>query len=80
MKTSKQSKTPLWRKSMLKKLGLSDIKEQLWEISDNGDMYGYEYGDESGYYAEYKDQFTKTFKNVMLKCDFKGKKFDDLTM
>ena len=30
--------------------------------------------------AEYKDQFTKTFKNVMLKCDFKGKKFDDLTM
>lgn len=57
MKTSKQSKTPLWRKSMLKKLGLSDIKEQLWEISDNGDMYGYEYGDESGYYAEYKDQF-----------------------
>ena len=48
MKTSKQSKTPIWRKSMLKKLGLSDIKEQLWEISDNGDMYGYEYGDESG--------------------------------
>lgn len=42
---------------MLKKLGLSDIKEQLWEISDNGDMYGYENGDESGYYAEYKDQF-----------------------
>jgi hypothetical protein len=57
MKTSKQSKTPIWRKSMLKKLGLSDIKEQLWEISDNGDAYGYDSGDESGYYAEYKDQF-----------------------
>lgn len=57
MKTSKQSKTPLWKKSMLKKMSLSDMKEQLWEISDNGDAYGYEWGDESGYYAEYKDQF-----------------------
>lgn len=57
MKTSKQSKTLLWKKSMLKNLGMSDIKEQLWEISDNGDMHGYENGDESGYYAEYKDQF-----------------------
>lgn len=42
---------------MLKKMSLSDMKEQLWEISDNGDAYGYEWGDESGYYAEYKDQF-----------------------
>ena len=46
MKTSKQSKTPIWRKSMLKKLGLSDIKEQLWEISDNSiDETSNGYGD-----------------------------------
>lgn len=57
MKTSKQSKTPLWRKSMLKKMSLSDITDMLEEIVDNGDPCGYEYGDESGYYAEYKDQF-----------------------
>lgn len=57
MKTSTQSKTPLWRKSMLQKMSLSDITDMLEEIAGNGDPYGYEYGDESGYYAEYKDQF-----------------------
>lgn len=57
MKTSTESKIPLWRKSMLQHMGLSDIYELLDEIEANGDPYGYEYGDEQGYYAEYKDQF-----------------------
>ena len=53
----KQSKTPLWKKSMLKKLNLYDIRDQLQEIYENGDMYGYDYGDIEGYYNEYKEQF-----------------------
>ena len=52
----KQSKTPLWKKSCLKGLRFWDIREYLEEISENGDPYGYEYGEE-GYYNEYKDQF-----------------------
>jgi hypothetical protein len=55
----KESKRPLWKKSMLQTLNLDDIMEYLGEISDNGDMYGYERGEqgESGYYQEYKEQF-----------------------
>ena len=52
----KESKTPLWKKSCLKGLRFSDIREYLEEISENGDPYGYDYGEE-GYYNEYKDQF-----------------------
>lgn len=53
----KQSKNPLWKKSMLQKLSLYEIRDMLDEIGENGDMYGYDYGDITGYYAEYKDQF-----------------------
>ena len=55
----KSSKRPLWKKSMLQSLDLSSIVDYLCEISDNGDMYGYEreeYG-ESGYYQDYKELF-----------------------
>lgn len=53
----KQSKTPLWRKSCLQKLSMFEIREMLCEISENGDMYGYEDTSVEGYYNEYKDQF-----------------------
>lgn len=53
----KLSKTPLWKKSMLEKLNLYDIRDQLQEIYENGDMYGYDYGEIEGYYNEYKEQF-----------------------
>ncbi len=52
----KQPKTPIWKKSMLQKLNYGDIREQLIEICENGDMYGYDEGIE-GYYNDYKDQF-----------------------
>lgn len=52
----KRSKIPLWKKSMLQFLNLSDISECLWEILENGDMYGYD-REESEYYQEYKEQF-----------------------
>lgn len=51
-----QSKRPLWKKSMLKTLSYGDIMEYLEEISNNGDMYGYD-REESGYYQEYKELF-----------------------
>lgn len=51
-----QSKNPLWKKSMLKSLNYYEITDFLYEISDNGNMYGYD-REESGYYQEYKEQF-----------------------
>lgn len=55
----KESKRPIWKKSMLQSLDLSSIMDYLYEISDNGDMYGYdrEEDGESGYYQEYKELF-----------------------
>lgn len=52
----KQSKIPLWKKSMLKTLNFVEIIEYLDEIGNNGDPYGYE-REEIGYYQEYKEQF-----------------------
>lgn len=57
MKTANRPKTPLWKKSMLAKMDLASVRAALYGIAENGDAYGYEYGDEAGYYAEYKDQF-----------------------
>lgn len=41
---------------MLQSLDLSSIMDYLYEISENGDMYGYDGGDD-GYYQEYKELF-----------------------
>ncbi len=41
---------------MLQTLNRDSILDYLFEIQDNGDMYGYA-SDEDGYYQEYKDQF-----------------------
>ena len=42
-----QTKSPLWKKTMLQRLSLDDIREDLEEISEAGDYYGYE-GDSLG--------------------------------
>lgn len=55
----KQSETPLWKKSMLASLNLSDIYESLYEIAGNGDAYGYDTEDESEYYYMYAELFTE---------------------
>ena len=52
----KPSKTPIWKKSMLQNLNFGSITDYLYEISENGDCFGYDGGDE-GYYQEYKEQF-----------------------
>lgn len=52
----KPSEAPLWKKSMLQRLNYTSITDFLYEISENGDCFGYDGGDE-GYYQEYKEQF-----------------------
>lgn len=53
----KQSKTPLWKKSMLADLSYDAITEWLEEIGENGDPYGHEDSEIEGYYNDYKEQF-----------------------
>lgn len=53
----KQSKTPLWKKSMLADLNYDAVTEWLEEIGENGDPDGYEDSEIEGYYNDYKEQF-----------------------
>lgn len=53
----KQSKTPLWKKSILADLSYDAITLWLEEIGENGDPCGYEDSDTEGYYSDYKEQF-----------------------
>ena len=50
----KQTERPMWKKSMLADLNLDAVRSDLYDMADNGDMYGYSGGDE-GYYQEYKE-------------------------
>ena len=53
------AKRPMWRKTMLQRLSLDDVREDLGEISEAGDCYGYE-GDSLGeYYDEYRPLFNE---------------------
>ena len=52
----KQSERPVWKKSMLEKLDYGSITNWLYEIEENGDMHGYDGGDD-GYYQDYKELF-----------------------
>lgn len=53
----KQSKTPLWKKSILADLSYDAMTEWLEEIGENGDPDGYEDSEIEGYYSDYKEQF-----------------------
>ena len=52
-----KSKAPMWRKSMLCRLSLSDITNDLEEVSESGDYYGYEGESLGEYYDEYRPLF-----------------------
>lgn len=60
-----QSKLPIWKKSMLRFLNVSNICDILLEIQDNGDMHGYDYG-ESGYYQDYKELFDELSEGAYI--------------
>lgn len=53
-----KSKAPMWRKSMLCRLSLSDITNDLEEVSESGDYYGYEGESLGEYYDEYRPSLT----------------------
>lgn len=55
----KQGAKPLWRKTMLQRLGIQDIQESLCEISESGDYYGYEGESMGEYYEEYRELFNE---------------------
>lgn len=57
MKQLSKSKSPMWRKSMLCRLSLDDIRSDLEEISEAGDYYGYEGESLGEYYDEYRPLF-----------------------
>ena len=82
----KQSKTPLWKKSILQHLNLYDILSYLEEIADNGDCYGYD-GGQDGYYQEYKDLFddlsAMAYRLMEVISDYYytiGEHWDDMTV
>ena len=52
-----KSESPMWRKSMLYRLSLDDIRSDLEEISEAGDYYGYEGESLGEYYDEYRPLF-----------------------
>ena len=55
----KQSELPLWKKSMLAYLNLSDMYSMLYEIAENGDSLGYDTPNECEYYYQYAELFTE---------------------
>lgn len=54
-----RSKTPLWRRTILQCLNLDDIRENLSEISEAGDYYGYDGESMGEYYEEYRELFNE---------------------
>ena len=52
-----RAKRPMWRKAMLQRLSLDDMREDLGEISEAGDCYGYEGDSLCEYYDEYRPLF-----------------------
>lgn len=57
MNTLKKSKSPMWKRSMVQRLALCDICQDLEEISESGDCYGYEGESLGEYYDEYRPLF-----------------------
>ena len=64
----KQTERPLWKKSILQNLTHSDICQYLYEISENGDMYGYDAG-ETGCELEYKPLFDEIYTDYFAMLD-----------
>lgn len=56
---SLKRKTPIWKKSLLDGLDLSSITNELYDMAENGDTFGYDYRDEGSYYDEYRELFNE---------------------
>lgn len=58
-KTLNQAKAPMWRRTMLQNLDLNTIIENLDEIGEAGDYYGYYDSSMGEYYEEYRELFNE---------------------
>ena len=50
---------PIWKKSMLDGLDLGSIQNELYDMSENGDFWGYDDRDEGSYYDEFRELFNE---------------------
>lgn len=50
---------PIWKKSMLDGLDLGSIQNELYDMSENGDLCGYDDRDEGSYYDEFRELFNE---------------------
>lgn len=50
---------PIWKKAMLDGLDLGSIQNELYDMSENGDCWGYDDRDEGSYYDEFRELFNE---------------------
>lgn len=56
---SLKRKKPIGKKSMLDGLDLGSIQNELYDMSENGDCWGYDDRDEGSYYNEFRELFNE---------------------
>lgn len=52
-----QKNMPIWRRTILEHMSMSEIGRYLEEIAESGDYHGYEGEDRGEYYEEYRELF-----------------------
>lgn len=78
---------PIWKKSMLDGLDLGSIQNELYDMSENGDCWGYDDRDEGSYYDEFRELFneiaagaTDMNEAIDSRCGMMDGAWDDLTV
>ena len=78
---------PIWKKSMLDGLDLGSIQNELYDMSENGDCWGYYDRDEGSYYDEFRELFneiaagaTDLNEAIDSRCGMMDGAWDDLTV
>lgn len=78
---------PIWKKSMLDGLDLGRIQNELYDMSENGDCWGYDDRDEGSYYDEFRELFneiaagaTDLNEAIDSRCGMMDGAWDDLTV
>lgn len=78
---------PIWKKSMLDGLDLGSIQNELYDMSENGDCWGYDDRDEGSYYDEFRELFneiaagaTDLNEAIDSRCGMMDGAWDDLTV
>lgn len=78
---------PIWKKSMLDGLDLGSIQNELYDMSENGDCWGYDDRDEGSYYDEFRELFneiaagaTDLNEAIDSRCGMMDGAWDDMTV